>query len=516
MAGHRLDLQRFRDGVNPVQEAEIWMEASRIAAQRGCPAEARRLLQTAIQIRPDWAEAWLFWAQLTEDRQERRALLRRARALQGAEGRGQRADRDGQPEQDRRQPMSRSTPAPGRPPVAMERRGIRAQRWMLSLLALLVVLLLAILAWGPMNRSLAWLLPTPTPVATPTPTLTPAQIVDQFVPRLQAALADRDWERAEEIISLMRAVDPSGVEVQLWAMTTYLQHGQALVETGQIQAAQEQFDRAVALAPGSQEARLWQQATHTYLTGQAALEAKEWAAAIQAFGDLYGQMPGYGDVSARLVEAYCRQAQAAIDGGDWTAAIETLSQAHEQLPAAQEVVDLLALAYRQRGILREERGRLEQARADLEAALALRPGDAEAQAHLDRVMYRLFPPKRIEIDISQQHFYAWEGDTLVFSFPTSTGLPGQDTAIGHFQVLDKMPMAYSSVWHLKMPYWLGIYYVGNIENGIHGLPIRPDGSVMWGGLLGQRASYGCVILSTEAARLVYDWAEIGTVVDIHY
>jgi lipoprotein-anchoring transpeptidase ErfK/SrfK len=39
---------------------------------------------------------------------------------------------------------------------------------------------------------------------------------------------------------------------------------------------------------------------------------------------------------------------------------------------------------------------------------------------------------------------------------------------------------------------------------------------MWGGLLGQRASYGCVILSTEAAQLIYDWAEIGTPVDIHY
>jgi lipoprotein-anchoring transpeptidase ErfK/SrfK len=77
-------------------------------------------------------------------------------------------------------------------------------------------------------------------------------------------------------------------------------------------------------------------------------------------------------------------------------------------------------------------------------------------------------------------------------------------------------MAYSSIWRLKMPYWLGIYYVGNIENGIHALPIRPDGTVMWGGFLGQKASYGCVILSNQAAKLIYDWADIGTRVDIHY
>jgi lipoprotein-anchoring transpeptidase ErfK/SrfK len=131
-------------------------------------------------------------------------------------------------------------------------------------------------------------------------------------------------------------------------------------------------------------------------------------------------------------------------------------------------------------------------------------------------MYILFPPKRIEIDISSQRFYAYLGDKLVYNFPTSTGLPGRDTAVGKYKVQSKIPMAYSSIWRLNMPYWLGIYNVGRIENGIHALPIRPDGTVMWAGLLGQKASYGCVILSTQAARTIYQWAEIGTPVDIHY
>lgn len=502
MAGHRLAVQRFREGADPVQEAEIWLEASRIAARRGHPAQARCLLQAATQAWPDQAEAWIFLAQLTPDRRERRALLHRALTLEPDHAQA-RAELD----------LLVARAATGRRQKTGD-RGQGARRY--YPLIPIIILLLAVLAGGPVKGSLAWPIPTPTPAATPTPTPAPAQIVDQFVPRLQAALADRDWGRAEEIVAFMKAVDPSGDEVQTWAMVTALQHGQALVEIGQIQAAQEQFDRAVVLAPGNEEARLWQQATQAYLAGRAALEAGDWATAVRSFGDAYAQMPGYGDLPAQLVEAYCRQAQAAVDDGDLSGAIETLNQAHGRLPDESKVTDLLASTYRRRGILREERGLLEQARADLEAALALRPGDAEAQAHLDRVIYRLFPPRRIEIDISQQHFYAWEGDTLVYSFPASTGLPGQDTAIGHFQVLDKMPMAYSSVWHLQMPYWLGIYYVGNIENGIHGLPIRPDGSVMWGGLLGQRASYGCIILSTEAARLIYDWAEIGTVVDIHY
>jgi hypothetical protein len=85
---------------------------------------------------------------------------------------------------------------------------------------------------------------------------------------------------------------------------------------------------------------------------------------------------------------------------------------------------------------------------------------------------------------------------------------------GSYQVLDKIPMAYASTWNLKMPYWLGIYWAGTLENGIHALPILPSGQKLWDGYLGQRVSYGCIILSTEAAKTIYDWAEVGTPVII--
>jgi tetratricopeptide (TPR) repeat protein len=260
-----------------------------------------------------------------------------------------------------------------------------------------------------------------------------------------------------------------------------------------------------------------------YLAGREALVAGDWPAAVQALTQAYDLMPNYSDLPVRVVEAYRLQGQAAMAAKDWTAAIKALTEARArsqatlgQSPEDTGLTDLLATAYRERGVTAQEQGDLQAARTDLEAALALRPGDEEAKSHYDAVMYILFPPKRIEINISTQRFYAWLGDELVYSFPTSTGLRGRDTAAGHFKVLDKIPMAYSSIWRLKMPYWLGIYYVGSIENGIHALPIRPDGSVMWGGLLGQKASYGCVILSTEAARIIYEWAEIGTPVHIHY
>jgi lipoprotein-anchoring transpeptidase ErfK/SrfK len=37
---------------------------------------------------------------------------------------------------------------------------------------------------------------------------------------------------------------------------------------------------------------------------------------------------------------------------------------------------------------------------------------------------------------------------------------------------------------------------------------------LWAGYLGQRVSFGCVILSTQNAQTLYNWAKVGTAVDI--
>jgi hypothetical protein len=65
-----------------------------------------------------------------------------------------------------------------------------------------------------------------------------------------------------------------------------------------------------------------------------------------------------------------------------------------------------------------------------------------------------------------------------------------------------------------MPHWLGIYWAGSLENGIHALPILPNGQRLWEGYLGTPVSYGCVILGTQEARTLYSWAEVGTSVII--
>ncbi len=117
--------------------------------------------------------------------------------------------------------------------------------------------------------------------------------------------------------------------------------------------------------------------------------------------------------------------------------------------------------------------------------------------------------KRIEVDVSEQRMYVWQGQTLVWSFVVSTGLPGYPTRRGSFAVQSKIPNAWSSAWQLWMPHWLGIYWAGASENGIHALPII-NGQRLWGGYLGSPISYGCVVLETADAERLYNWAEIGT------
>lgn len=123
--------------------------------------------------------------------------------------------------------------------------------------------------------------------------------------------------------------------------------------------------------------------------------------------------------------------------------------------------------------------------------------------------------KYILVDISEQHMYVYEGNALVFSFVSSTGM-NNATATGTFSVLNKIPNAYGSTWDIWMPNWLGIYWAGGLQNGIHALPILPNGAQLWAGYLGTPISYGCVVLGAYEAQLLYDWAEVGTPVEIRW
>ena len=147
--------------------------------------------------------------------------------------------------------------------------------------------------------------------------------------------------------------------------------------------------------------------------------------------------------------------------------------------------------------------------AVVQAVIVDSPARVEAAQLSDSAPISYGGNKYILVDISEQHMYVYEGDALVYSFVSSTGM-NNATAVGNFSVLDKIPNAYGSTWDLWMPNWLGIYWAGTLENGIHALPILSNGGQLWAGYLGVPISYGCVVLGVYESQLLYDWAEVGT------
>jgi len=124
--------------------------------------------------------------------------------------------------------------------------------------------------------------------------------------------------------------------------------------------------------------------------------------------------------------------------------------------------------------------------------------------------------KAIEIDLSSQRLLMWENGQLLGNFLASSGKAKTPTKQGVFKVLSKAPVAYGSGdgQNWKMPYWIGIYRAGGVENGIHALPYI-DGWKEGRGDLGRAVSHGCIRVGDANAVTLYAWTELGVPVIIH-
>lgn len=130
-------------------------------------------------------------------------------------------------------------------------------------------------------------------------------------------------------------------------------------------------------------------------------------------------------------------------------------------------------------------------------------------------IYNKIGIKKIVISISSQNLKCYEGADIVCDFKISSGAPGLDTPIGNFKVERKRDVAYSAAYDLYMNYWMA--FTPNEAYGIHELPYW---KYSWGTVteganhLGVKVSHGCVRLGIGSAKQVYDWAPIGTPVQI--
>jgi len=112
--------------------------------------------------------------------------------------------------------------------------------------------------------------------------------------------------------------------------------------------------------------------------------------------------------------------------------------------------------------------------------------------------------------ISHQWCYLYRGGALLYDWPCSTGRSGWWTVPGTYHVQSKIRNAWGGQWNAWMPYWLGIYWAGAYENGIHALPYdAATGTVWWGSYLGSPITYGCIMLDTSSAATLWNLAYIG-------
>ncbi|MBU1167907.1 L,D-transpeptidase family protein [Patescibacteria group bacterium] len=120
--------------------------------------------------------------------------------------------------------------------------------------------------------------------------------------------------------------------------------------------------------------------------------------------------------------------------------------------------------------------------------------------------------KYIDINLSDSQIHAYKDGRLVVESLISAGRPGMNTPTGSYSVRRKEVNHWSGSYGLWMPYSLnftGSYY-------IHKLPVWPSGYVEGEDHLGINVSHGCVRVSNEAAPLLFDFADVGTPIFIHY
>lgn len=303
----------------------------------------------------------------------------------------------------------------------------------------------------------------------------------QIEAEAEEAWIAEDWPAAVSALQRLIALEPSNTQWRTMLFQAQVKEADRLAQRGRLEDALAAYDTAMSLRPFDGELQQARGLAARYQIGLQRYEKGDWAGAADVFGEIFDSDSHYRETKDLLYSAHFNQGIASQAAGEWEAAEEHY---------------LLAMRYRDDAV--DVENRLMQVRE-----MQIPPAP---------------PPsaRRIEISISQQRLYAYENDQLIYAFVCSTGYDASPTAPGEYRIQSKMPMAYASTWSLQMPYWMGIYWSGTLENGIHALPILPSGQILWDGYLGQRVSYGCIILSTEDARTLYDWAEIGDTVIIRY
>lgn len=114
--------------------------------------------------------------------------------------------------------------------------------------------------------------------------------------------------------------------------------------------------------------------------------------------------------------------------------------------------------------------------------------------------------KWIEVDLSSQRLYAWEGDRSVYAILVSTGKASTPTPTGTFAIQTRHRSARMQGVDYDVPDvpYTMYYYRGYAIHGAY-----------WHHRFGTPVSHGCTNVAVNHARWLFNWASVGTPVVVH-
>ncbi len=118
----------------------------------------------------------------------------------------------------------------------------------------------------------------------------------------------------------------------------------------------------------------------------------------------------------------------------------------------------------------------------------------------------------IEVNLSTQYLIAWQGDAVFLETYISSGRPGFDTPTGTFFINSKIPSenmeGVIGGEYYNVPEVPDTMYFTNVGHAIHG--------TYWHNNFGTPMSHGCINVPMGTSNTLYNWASVGTRVEIHY
>jgi lipoprotein-anchoring transpeptidase ErfK/SrfK len=115
--------------------------------------------------------------------------------------------------------------------------------------------------------------------------------------------------------------------------------------------------------------------------------------------------------------------------------------------------------------------------------------------------------KEIRVFIERQVLVALENGEEIYNFDIVTGRDGKETTAGTYQIFRKHEKYTSKTYGSEMPYTMFFTKDGK---AIHGTTMATLRSYLHSYLTESVGSQGCVGLTDDNAKALFDWAPVGT------